>query len=174
MSEGEINQIIINGRLIGIAGLDSAIKQAVKLEMGKTDPEIQEILLEAISVNNYIPNTARSAYGQAILREFKIAQGFCPEPEKAAGLTIAVLGAGCARCLQLESDVRNLLSEMGIAADLRHVTDIKEISRYGVMSSPALVINNKIVAIGGVPQKSEIRRWIIEAYSTGETKKGME
>ena len=70
---------------------------------------------------------------------------------------------GCARCSQLEDDVRNLLSEMKIAADLRHITEVKEIARYGVLGSPALVINNKVVSVGEVPPKSKIRQWIIEA-----------
>ncbi|OGP68042.1 MAG: hypothetical protein A2W27_03550 [Deltaproteobacteria bacterium RBG_16_44_11] len=72
---------------------------------------------------------------------------------------------GCARCSQLEDNVRNLLSEMKIAADLRHITDFKEIASYGVLGSPALVINNKVVSVGEVPPKSKIRQWIIEAYN---------
>jgi small redox-active disulfide protein 2 len=165
MSKGEIKQIMINDRLIGLVGLDAAIKQTAKSQLGKTDIEIQNILLEAVSIDNYIPVAVRSAYGRAILREFKIAQGFSVEPENRHGLTIVVLGMGCTRCTQLESDIRDVLSEMGIAADLRHVTDFKEIAGYGVMGSPALVINNKVVAAGQVPPKSKIRQWIMEAHS---------
>jgi hypothetical protein len=61
--------------------------------------------------------------------------------------------------------VRDLLSEMKIAASLRHITDIKEISRYKLLGSPALVINKQVVSIGEVPPKSKIREWIIEAYT---------
>jgi len=171
MSEGEIRQIIINDRLIGIVGLDAAIEQTAKAQKGKTDIEIQNILLEAISTDNYIPSAAQAAYGRAVLREFKIAQGLSVEQETTHGLTITVLGMGCARCSQLEAEVREILSEMGIAADLRHVTDFKEISRYGVMGSPALVINNKVVVSGEVPPKSKIRQWIIEAHSAKDIKK---
>lgn len=57
------------------------------------------------------------------------------------------------------------MSEMKIAADLRHITDFKEIAHYGVLGSPALVINNKVVSVGEVPPKSKIRQWIIEAYN---------
>jgi hypothetical protein len=64
----------------------------------------------------------------------------------------------------LENDVRNLLSEMKIAASLRHITDIKDIARYKLLGSPSLVINNKSVSVGEVPPKSKIRQWIIEAY----------
>ena len=70
---------------------------------------------------------------------------------------------GCARCTQLESDVRDVLSEMAIAADLYNITDLQEISRYRLMGEPALVINGKVVSVGEVPAKSQIRQWIIES-----------
>jgi predicted DsbA family dithiol-disulfide isomerase len=100
-----------------------------------------------------------------VLREYKIAQGLSVAQETAHVLTIAVLGMGCTRCSQLESDIRDLLSEMKIAADLQHITDIKEISRYGVLGTPALVINKKVLAVGEVPPKSKIRQWIIDAHN---------
>jgi small redox-active disulfide protein 2 len=165
MAKDEIKQIMIDDRLIGIVGLDTAIRDTEKTAMNKTDEEIQDTLVAAVSTGNYIPAAARDAYGKALLREFKIAHGLSVEPDNVRGLTILVLGMGCARCTQLESDVRDILSEMGIAADLRHITDFKEISRYGVLGSPALVVNDKILAAGEVPPKSKIRQWITEAYS---------
>ena len=104
-------------------------------------------------------------YGQALLREFKIEQGLPVVEEPSHGLNIAVLGIGCTRCNQLENDVRDLLPEMKIAANLHHITDLKKIAQYGVLGSPALVINNKVLSVGEVPPKSKIRQWIIEAYN---------
>jgi CBS domain containing-hemolysin-like protein len=149
MAEDEIRQVMIQGRLIGIVGLDDVIMKTAQTLQGSTDEEIQNSLLEAVSINNYIPATAREAYGRALLREFKIAQNLPVEQDSFNGLIIAVLGTGCARCSQLESDVRDLLSEMKITADLRHITDLKEIARYGVMGAPALVVNNKVVSARG-------------------------
>ena len=163
MAEDEIRQVMIQGRLIGIVGLDDVIMKTAQTLQGSTDEEIQNSLLEAVSINNYIPATAREAYGRALLREFKIAQNLPVEQDSFNGLIIAVLGTGCARCSQLESDVRDLLSEMKITADLRHITDLKEIARYGVMGALALVVNNKVVSVGEVPPKSKIRQWIIDA-----------
>jgi hypothetical protein len=163
VAEAEIRQVMIHGRQVGIAGLDDLIEKTVQTLQGGTDEEIQNSMLAAVSINNYIPAAAREAYGQALLREFKIAQNLPAQQDSFKGLTIAVLGAGCTRCSQLESDVRDLLSEMKIAADLRHVTDPKEIARFGVMGAPALVVNNKVVSVGEVPPKSKIREWIIDA-----------
>ena len=163
MAEDEVRQVMIQGRLIGIVGLDAVIMKTAKTLQGSTEEEIQNSLLETVSINNYIPAAAREAYGRALLREFKIAQNLPVEQDSFNGLIIAVLGTGCARCSQLESDVRDLLSEMKITADLRHITDLKEIARYGVMGAPALVVNNKVVSAGEVQPKSKIRLWIIDA-----------
>lgn len=122
-------------------------------------------MLSEIALNNYVPRAAQDAYGHALLREFEIAQGLLIAEEPSHGLNIAVLGMSCARCSQLEDDVRNLLSEMKIAANLHHITDLKELAHYGLLGSPALVINNKVFSVGEVPPKSKIRQWIIEAYN---------
>lgn len=164
MAEDQIKQIIINGRLVGIVGLDDVIKKTADTFSGRSDEEIKNNLLQDIAVNNYIPSTALDAYGKALLREFKISQGMPVAEESVQGLNIEVVGMGCARCGQLENDVRDLLSEMKIAAHLRHIIDPREIARYGLLGSPALVINNKVVSVGEVPPKSRIRQWIIEAY----------
>jgi len=163
MDKDKLTQIMIDGRLVGIVGLEDAI-QKLYTHPG-TEEEIKNTLLKEISIHNYVPSSAHDTYGNALLREFKIAKGIPVAEESAEGLNIEVVGMSCARCNQLENDVRDLLSEMKIAAGLRHVTDIKEIARYKLLGSPALVINNKVVSVGEVPPKSKIRQWIIEAYN---------
>ena len=165
MAKNEIKQIMINDHLVGIVGLDDIIKKTAETQRGKSDDDIKKILLSEIAVNNYVPSKARDVYGHALLREFKLAQGIPVDEEPSQGLNIAVLGTGCARCSQMENDIRDLLSEMKIAANLHHITDLKEIAHYGLLGFPALVINNKVLSVGEVPPKSKIRQWIIEAYS---------
>jgi hypothetical protein len=164
MAENEIKQVMINGRLTGISGLAEVIKEVAGISGNFRDEEIQKKLLELVAVHNYIPASAHESYGKAILREFKIAQGKHVDEEPVSGFRIAVLGAGCMRCTQLESDVRDILSELNIAADLQHIVDLKEISRYGLMGLPALVIGNKVLAVGEVPPKNKIRQWIKENF----------
>lgn len=164
MAEEKIKQILINGRMVGITGWEEARQKVADMSNAKNEEDLKKALLSAMSGKNYIPAAALDDYGRALLREFKKEQGLPVEEEPPAGLRIAVLGAGCARCGQLENDVRELLSEMKIAADLQHITDAKQIAAYGVMGAPALVINNKVVSVGEVPPKSKIRQWLIEAY----------
>jgi len=155
---------MIDGRLIGINGLDEAINSIANSNAMSSDSEIAAGLLEIVSGNNYIPASASAAYGKALLREYQKTQGQAVPEEKLRDLTIYVLGMGCARCDELIEYVRDVLSEMQIAADLRHITDVREIAKYGVMGTPALVINKKVVSAGIVPPKSNIRQWITEAY----------
>jgi small redox-active disulfide protein 2 len=71
-------------------------------------------------------------------------------------LNIKVLGSGCANCSRLESETRAALDDAGIAYALVKVTDYDAISAYGVLSTPALVINEKVVSAGRIPARARI------------------
>lgn len=72
-------------------------------------------------------------------------------------MDIKVLGTGCPRCKALEKTVINSLAALEIAADVSKVEDIMKIMEYGVMQTPALVINGKVVLSGRVPNVNEIK-----------------
>jgi len=78
-------------------------------------------------------------------------------------LEIKVLGAGCAQCDRLEQEIIQVMAESGIRADIEHVRDIKEIGRYGVMGTPALLINGEVKSVGSVPPKTKLIKWLKEA-----------
>jgi len=71
--------------------------------------------------------------------------------------TIKILGTGCAKCKQLEAVVREVLSETGMSANVEKVEDIQSIMEYDVMSTPALVVEDKVVLSGRVPTKIEVK-----------------
>jgi small redox-active disulfide protein 2 len=75
-------------------------------------------------------------------------------------MEIKVLGTGCPRCKALENSVMNALAELDIAADVSKVEDIVEIMNYGVMVTPALVVDGKVVMKGRVPSVAEIKSLI--------------
>jgi small redox-active disulfide protein 2 len=72
-------------------------------------------------------------------------------------MEIKILGSGCSRCKALEKTVINSLAELDIAADVSKVEDIVKIMEYGVMHTPALVINGKVELSGRVPSTSEVK-----------------
>jgi len=75
-------------------------------------------------------------------------------------MEIKVLGSGCPRCKALEKATRDVLAEMDIEATIEKEEDIMRIMEYGIMHTPALVINGKVVLSGRVPSSSEIKEII--------------
>ena len=67
-----------------------------------------------------------------------------------------VLGDGCDKCNALEKNVKEVLSELGMTDEIDHVTDFAQIAAMGVMSTPALVIDNKVVSMGKVLSKDDV------------------
>jgi len=65
---------------------------------------------------------------------------------------------GCARCNDLEKRVRDALAELGIAADVKHVTDLKEIAAMGVLMTPGLAVDGRVVSQGKLPSKDELKK----------------
>ena len=71
-------------------------------------------------------------------------------------MEIKVLGTGCAKCKTVEKVAREAVLEMGIDAKIEKIEDMLKIMQYGVMRTPAIVINEKVVLSGKVPSKKEI------------------
>lgn len=71
-------------------------------------------------------------------------------------MDIKVLGTGCSKCKTLEKTTREVVEEKGIDATISKVEDFPEIMKFGVMTTPALVVDGKVVVKGRVPSKSEI------------------
>jgi len=163
MTQDDIMQIRVNRQNIGIMGLKNALDEMAEEYRDKPDEEVRTELLKNLSKKNYIPDRARPDYAEAFLREFKKFMGDPVDEDVSVGLVIKVLGPGCAQCDRLEKDVIEVVSELELAADFEHVTDIKEIGRYGVMGMPALIINNEVKCVGSVPPRNRIIEWLKNA-----------
>lgn len=159
----DVTQIRVGKHVTGIIGLKAALAEAVGQCKGLPDDQIGKVLREILSKRNYIEAGIAKLYEEAFVREYKRSIG-APVTETATeGLQIKVLGMGCPQCDRLEQDVMAVMAETGIAAELEHVRDLAEIGRYGVLGSPALVINGKVKAVGSVPPKPKIKAWIEQA-----------
>lgn len=78
-------------------------------------------------------------------------------------LTIKILGSGCANCKRVEQIARKVVSEMGVAAEIIKVTEYPDIMAYNIMSTPGLVINEKVVSTGRIPTPAEVATWLTDA-----------
>ena len=75
-------------------------------------------------------------------------------------LEIKVLGSGCPNCLKLENLCREIVAERNWDAKIEKVTDLNEFEKYGIMMTPALVVNGKIISQGKIPVKSTLEQWL--------------
>ena len=75
-------------------------------------------------------------------------------------LKIKILGSGCANCKRLEQIARKVASDQGLEAEFEKVTDMNEIMKWPILSTPGLVVNEKVVSAGRIPSESEIAGWL--------------
>lgn len=161
MDEERVLRIYVGGNHVGMVGLDGIFSEA-RARQGWSAVELEKFLLDEAKKKNFIPGGAEGEYAKALLREFKKFLGEKVE-EDSSGLQVRVLGMGCVNCRKLGQEVMAILAELDLAADFDHVQDIKEIARYGVMGTPALVINGQVKSVGRVPPRKQIIEWLKEA-----------
>ena len=75
-------------------------------------------------------------------------------------MVIKVLGTGCANCNTTLKLIEEVAAEKGVAITLSKVEDLPEIMRYGVMSTPGVVVDGKVVHAGGIPPRAKIAGWL--------------
>lgn len=76
-------------------------------------------------------------------------------------LDIKVLGTGCVNCIKLENLVKEVITENDLPANVEKITDSEKFMDYGVMITPGLVVNGKVLAMGKIPTKSTLEHWLI-------------
>lgn len=81
-------------------------------------------------------------------------------------LTIKVLGSGCANCKRVEQIARKVVSDMALEAEIIKVTEYPEIMKYNVLSTPGLVVNEKLVSAGRIPSEAEVATFLTNALQT--------
>jgi small redox-active disulfide protein 2 len=75
-------------------------------------------------------------------------------------MDIQVLGTGCTNCKNTISLINQVAQAKGVAVTLQKVEELRDIMDYGVMSTPGVVINGKVVHAGGVPSRAKIEQWL--------------
>ncbi|OGO64432.1 MAG: glutaredoxin [Chloroflexi bacterium RBG_19FT_COMBO_50_10] len=78
-------------------------------------------------------------------------------------LTVKVLGSGCENCKKVEGIARKVALTMGLQAEVIKVMDWTEIKKYPILGTPGLVINEKVVCAGRVPDEAEVTTWMVNA-----------
>lgn len=157
----DISMINIGGMKIGLVGLTHVIEEIKALGI-MDDKKLKNILFEKIKSQNYVPSSREEDYAKALLKEYKKSIGLPVKEEETTctGLVIRILGPGCYACDKLMEDMKAVLAELNISADLEHVRDKKEIGRYGMIGTPTLIINKKVVLSGRTLPRSQLKKLI--------------
>lgn len=160
MNDAPLQRHLKIGRAtIGLIGLDIALNRVIS-DTSLADEEAAQLVYEEISRLNYVPDTATATYREAILKEVtRLREG---ESDSSGELVIRILGPGCVSCNNLQKIVFEVMDGMGVAADIFQIHDLDEIGRYGVMQTPALLINNKVKSSGRLPTPAQIEEWLRE------------
>jgi len=81
-------------------------------------------------------------------------------------LTIKVLGSGCENCKQVEAVARKAVATLGLEARVDKITNYEDIRKYPILSTPGLVINEKLVCAGRIPTEAEVTTWLTTALES--------
>jgi len=161
VEEKDYRLVLVGNTQVGLIGLKEIFEE-LKEKRDKPEAELKLLLAEMAGRKNYIATSVKQEYEKALFREFKKFLGEKVEEERGGFLEVTILGPGCYSCNKLEQDVMAVLSETGFQASLIHITDPKLIAQYGVLPTPALIINGKVKSSGRVPSKSMVKKWLEE------------
>lgn len=142
---------------VGLIGLDVALNR-VRGDSSLNDREAAERVFADIAGKNYIPPTAMNDYKLAIRKAVSRLRG--GEDGQDDDIVIRILGPGCVSCNNLQKLVIEIMNELNIAADVFQVHDLDEIGRFGVLQTPALVINGELKCAGRLPTRAKVEEWL--------------
>ena len=102
-------------------------------------------------------NTAACACSCAVSEAAEITSDCCPDAKDSI-CCVKVLGAGCSSCHAQYENAKKAVKNMGLGVDVEYITDMQKVMEYGVMSLPAIVVNEKVISAGKVLKSSEIEQ----------------
>jgi small redox-active disulfide protein 2 len=162
--ETGVTKIKVGKFTVGIVGMQEAVEEAAQKEFA-SDAEIAHHLVQVLNKKNYIPPKSEPEHARAFLREYKKFRGEPLDMEEPQGLEVKILGPGCPNCEKLEQMLYKVMGEANIAGDVEHVRDLAEIANYGLVLTPALVINGKIKSSGRLPRENQVLQWLKESVN---------
>ncbi len=109
--------------------------------------------LKPIRLVKFLGYQGKDSFGPIVLTEESLIK-------KEGMVDIKILGPGCPKCQQTEKIVQEVVKEAGVSATVEKITDIMEISGYGVFGTPAVVVDGEVKSVGKIPKAEEIKLWI--------------
>ncbi len=151
----EIEQIRVGTCMVGITSLREILRDVQMLSL-EDEIRVKEELLKRVKEANYVPESAEAEYRKALYREYRRFLGNDVIDDDDSKI-IRILGPGCPNCEELTRRVYRVLVEHAINADVDHVRSPNQIAAFGLISTPGLVVNGKVVSSGRLLSVDELR-----------------
>lgn len=163
-----VTRVVIGGKAVGLVDLEETF-QEVK-EAGLKDSELlKDLILEKVKVRNYLPSHMERVYREDLHEEFRVFTGELSgrRPAGSAG-EVRLYGACCSSCAQLNAMVMQILSREGLRVDYQHITDVSEIARAGIITTPALAVAGSVILSGHVLPEKHLQRILLKAIEAAK------
>lgn len=158
-----VSKVEIGGRVVGIVDLEEIFEEVRASGLTK-DEALKDAIFRKVQMNNYIPSRMESLYKEGLLEEYRIFTGEAQKrPRSSASPEIRLYGSSCFRCEKLDEMIKEILSHARIRADYQLVTDMREVAQAGVMMTPAIAVNGRMVLQGQVPLEADLEKMLVIA-----------
>lgn len=161
-----LRKIRVGDTVVGVTGLDAVLAEAVADGLNPESAGTGVALLQRLrEAGNYVEPGLEAEYVRALMgiyREHLATRHHeAGNPEgKERTVKIEILGPGCTRCRATEENVRKALAELKQEGEVEHITDPREFARRGVLLTPGVIIEGKVMCSGRVPEVNEIKKWL--------------
>ena len=154
-------KLIVGNEEIPIRGLEPIMFMIFNQNLDDDKSILNALVIEIENLGNKVPSDRREEFEIALLKEYKLFKEQIKlkreKKQRRIIMNIKVLGPGCMNCVTLEKRTAEALQKLNIEASLEKVTDYSEILSYGLVRTPGLLIDNKIVVQGSVPSVEQIQ-----------------
>ncbi len=158
-----VSRVVIGGRGIGIDGLEDVFQEVRSEGIGDMCA-LKDLILKKVKAMNYIPSGAESTYREDLYEEYLVFIGELSERKRSDKVVeVRLYGSSCYNCEKLDSMVRETLSRAGIPVDYDYVTDMREIARAGILSTPALAVAGTVILKGQVPEEHRLQNMLLQS-----------
>lgn len=161
-----VTKVAIGGNIVGIVDMEE-IFQEVKAEGLNDKEQLKDFILNKVKAKNYIPSKAMPVYREDLYEEYlSFAGELARRNPSGSKPELRLYGACCSNCEKIDCMIKNILTRESIMVDYQYITDMKEITCAGIMSTPTLMVNGSTLLSGRVPAEKEMEKMLFSAIKS--------
>jgi hypothetical protein len=164
-----ISRVNIGGNIIGITNLEDIFKDVESARIENID-NLKSLIIKKVKLKDYIPSSAESIYKEDLYEEYLVFTGkLRARKREKSSIEVRLYGSSCYNCERFDAMIKDILTRAGLLVDYQHITDLRELSRAGIISTPALAVNDKVILTGQVPAENRLETILLQAIEKAKT-----